>query len=241
MFWKKKEIKAAPADAGATTGVGETLTATKAAAPSQEKVEKPKVEKLPGPRLIPGLVERHLIAQYKIDADLVPVLKAVVRRRPGAERAFDCRIFDEAEAEASETQIRDYSSLDGHPELVLYEGWFDEDSKRVELKEMKKLVSEVPLFTEAEIQRKIEALSEPGSTVFFYQARGRTAGGPLGRGAAIVELNPNYPGKKGKKYFIYTANVIGMEPVTTRQKLFESDKPKEIAEWVKEAHHKRTY
>ncbi|MFB0557015.1 MAG: hypothetical protein ACETVW_04085 [Dehalococcoidia bacterium] len=206
-----------------------------------EKPPQPKVEKLPGPKPIPGLVGKHLIAEYKMDPDLVGILKAVVRKSPKAEKAFDCRIFDESEAEASEVQIKDYTSLDGHPELILYEGWFDDESKHVELEEKKKLIYDVPLFTETEILQKIEALTELGSTVFFYQARGPAVGGPLGRGAAIVELNPDYLTKKGRKYIIYTANVVGMEPVGERQKLFDSNKPKDIAKWVKNAHHKRAY
>jgi hypothetical protein len=206
-----------------------------------EKPTQPKAEKLPGPRPIPALVEKRLIADYKMDPDLVHIFKAVVRRSPKVEKAFDCRIFDESEAEAGEVQIKDYTSLDGHPELIFYEGWFDEGSKQVELIEKKRTSYDVPLFTETEIQQKIEALSEPGSTVFFYQARGPAVGGPLGRGAAIVELNPNYPAKKGKKYIIYTANVVGMEPVNNGQKLYDSDKPKEIAKWIKQAHQKRMF
>jgi hypothetical protein len=205
-----------------------------------EKSPQPKVEKLPGPKPIPGLVGKYLIAEHKIDPNLVQILKAVVRRSPKVEKAFDCRIFDGSEAEASEVQIKDYTSLDEHPELILYEGWFDEESKRVELEEKKKVIFDVPLFTETEILQKIEALSEPGSTVFFYQARGPAVGGPLGRGAAIVELNPNYP-TKGKKYIIYTANVVGMEPVSKGEKLFDSSKSKDVAKWIKEAHIKRAY
>lgn len=206
-----------------------------------EKPTQPKVEKLSGPRPIPGLVEKRLIADYKMDPDLVHIFKAVVRSSPKAEKAFDCRIFDESEAEAGGVKIKDYISLDGHPELILYEGWFDEGSKQVELIEKKRTSYDVPLFTEVEIQQKIEALSELGSTVFFYQARGPAVGGPLGQGAAIVELNPNYPAKKGEKYIIYTANVVGMEPVSNRQKLYDSNKPKEIAKWIKQAHQKRMY
>lgn len=199
------------------------------------------MEKLPGPMQIPGLVGKHLLTEYKMEPDLMQILKAVVRKNPKAVKMFDCRIFDPSEAEASEIRIKDYTSLDEHPELLLYEGWFDEGSKHAELKEVKKLSFNVPLLTEMEILQKIEALNEPGSMAFFYQARGPAVGGPLGRGVAIVELNPNYSGKKGKKYIIYTANVVGMEPVSRRQKLYESDKPKELARWVKESHHKRMY
>jgi len=211
MFGKKKQMAVAPVSEGAAVGV-----------PTQPKAEKARVERLQGPKQIPELVERHLITEYKMDADLVRIFKAVVRKRPEAERAFDYRIFDESEAEASEIQIKDYTALDEHPDFILYEGWFDEKSKHVELKERKKVSYDTPLFSETELQQKIEALSQPGSTVFFYQARGPAAGGPLGRGAAIVELNPDYPGKKGKKYTLYTASVVGMEPIAKRHKLFDS-------------------
>jgi hypothetical protein len=224
MFWKKKEASA--------TGSTATVSGVVPSAP--------KVEKLPGPRKIPGVVEKHLVNEYKMDAGLVQLLKAVVRKRPQAEGAFDCRIFDGSEAEAGEVGIADYNSLNEHPELILYEGWFNEDAKQVEMAERKKISFDVPLFTEAEIRQRIEGLSEPGKTVFFYQNAGPARGGPLGMGAAVVELSPSYP-KKGKKYVIYTTNVVGMEPVGNKNKLFDSDKSKDIAKWVKEAHNKRLY
>lgn len=199
-----------------------------------------KKEKLPGPKEIPGPVQSHLTIERKMDPDLVRLLKAVVRRSPKGEKVFDIRIFDQGEAEAKKIQVKDYPSLDEHPDLIIYEGWFNEAAKQVELEE-KKVIPDTTILTEAEIKQKIEGLTEPGGTVFFYMARGPNAGGPLGRGAAIFELNPNYPGKKQKKYIIYTADVIDMQPVGKGQKLFDSDKPKELVNWIKEVHHKRLY
>lgn len=105
------------------------------------------------------------------------------------------------------------------------------------------VIKDITIFTKAEIQQKIEALSEPGDTVFFYLAGSPSSGGPLGRGAAVVELNPNYPGKKQKKYIVYTDDVDGTQLVGKKQKAFDSDKPKDIANWVKERHFipSRTY
>jgi hypothetical protein len=208
---------------------------------TKEQGEATKIEKLPGPKNVPGLVEKYLTAEYKIEPALVQVLSIIMRKSPRSERAFDCRVFDPSEPEAMGVNIKDYNSLDEHPALILYEGWFDDGSKQVELVEKRKFTYDVPLFTEEQILQKIEALSEPGSTVFYYQARGPAAGGPLGRGAAVIELNPNYPQKRERKYNIYTASVVGTEPVANKQKLFNSDKPKEIAKWVKESHHKRMY
>ena len=54
-------------------------------------------------------------------------------------------------------------------------------------------------------------------------------------GSAVIELNPNYPGTKQKKYNVYPTDVIDMQPVGKGQKLFDSDKTKDIARWVKEA------
>jgi hypothetical protein len=206
-----------------------------------EKPPQPKVEKLPGPRPIPGLVQKHLITEWKLSPDMVSLLKAVVRKSASRETAFDIRVFDESEALARKEQVNDYTTLDEHPGLISYEGWFSDTSKLVELQEKKKVNWDTPLFTEAEIQQKIEALSEPGSTVFFYMARGGTHGGPLGMGATVIELNPSYADKKGKKYNIYTADVVDMQPVGKGQKLWDSNKPKDIARWVKDAHHKRMY
>lgn len=201
------------------------------------KADTAKVEKLPKPKEVPGLVAKYLVADKKIEEELVPVFKAVIRKSEKGDKTFDCRIYDEGEAQAMKVQVKDYTTLDAHPDLIVYEGWYDEATKKVELQEKKKVNFNVPLLTQEEITQKIEGLKEPGGSVFFYQARGPAFGGPLGRGAAIVELNPS----KGKKYLISTADVVGMEPVANKQKLFASDKPKDVAKWIKESHHKRMY
>jgi hypothetical protein len=198
-------------------------------------------EKLRGPGVIPGLVEKHLLTERKMDPNLAKILKSVVRKSATEEKAFNIRVFDESEALAKKVEVKDYTSFDERPDLIIYEGWFDEGLKQVKLEEKKRVSSDTTIFTEAEIQQKIEALKEPGSTVFFYIATGSGHGGPLGMGAAVIELNPNYPGKKQKKYNIYHADVVDMQPVVREEKSFDFDKPKDIARWVKNAHRKRMY
>jgi hypothetical protein len=195
--------------------------------------------KLSGPKAIPGLVQNYLVTERKMAPDLVKLLKAV-ERKSITEAAFNIRVFDDSEAIARKVQVKDYTSLDECTDLIIYEGWYDESAKQAQLEEKKKVNWDTPIFTQDEIQQKIEALSEPGNTVFFYSARGGRHGGPLGMGASVIELNPNYPGKKQKKYIVYMVDVIDMQPVKG-DKLFDSDKPKDIARWVKEGHHKRMY
>jgi len=196
--------------------------------------------KLSGPKEIPGPVRNYLVAERKMDSDLVKLLKAVEHKSTtGA--GFNIRVFDDSEAIAKKVQVKDYTSLDEYPDLIIYDGQFDRGSKQVNLEEKKKINWDTTIFTQVEIQQKIEGLSEPGSTVFFYAAAGNKRGGPLGMGAAVVELNPSYPGKKQKKYIVYSADVIDMQPVDMGEKIFDSDKPKDIARWVKDGHHKRMY
>jgi len=192
----------------------------------------------PAPRKLPGLVSRYLIEKQNKKADWINSLNAVIR--PNGENTLDIRIFDPTEALIKEVEVKDYATLDAHPELIFFEGKYSEQLKTVELKQKKELSvsQDIKLFTKEEIQQKIEQLTVPGSSVFFYLAGSPACGGPLGRGAAVVELNPNQD-KKQKKYIISVANVDGMEPVGKKQEIYRSDKAKEITSWVKEKHYKR--
>jgi len=197
--------------------------------------------KLPGPQAIPGLVQKHLVAERKMDPVLVQLLKAVVLKSATQQTGLNIRVFDDSEALAKKVQVQDYTSLDERPDLIIYDGWFDEGSKQVKLEEKNRVNLDTTIFTEAEILQKIEALKEPGGTVFFYMASGNGHGGPLGMGAAVIELNPNYPGKKQKKYNMYRTDVVDMQPLDKGQKAFDMDKSKDVASWLKSAHHKRVY
>jgi hypothetical protein len=197
-------------------------------------------EKPSRPKGIPGTVQNYLVAEKKMDPDLVKLLTAVERKgTTGA--TVNIRIFDNSEAIAKKVEVKDYTSLDECPDLILYEGWFDEGAKQVNLEEKTKANWDTPIFTQTEMQQRIEALKEPGNTIFFYTTAGNRHGGPLGMGAAVIELNPDYPGKKQKKYIMYTADVIDMQPVGKGDNVTDSDKPKNIASCVKNTHRKRMY
>jgi hypothetical protein len=195
--------------------------------------------KLSKPIAIPEILQKHLIAEKKVKSELAPLFMAAVRKTETSSR--DVRIFDLSDALANKVEVKDYTSLDTHPELILYEGTYDESTRAVKLEEKTKVDYETPIFTEDEIREKIEAMKEPGSTVFIYQAAGPAHGGPLGMGAAVIELNPNYPGKKEKKYNAYNVDIVNMQPAGKGDKLFGSDKAKELAGWIKNGHRPRQY
>jgi len=215
---------------------------------------KPEAENLPGPRSIEELVGRQMVADLKLDPDWTWQLRSVVHRRTGGPHRFDFRVFSETQVAAKKMKVKDYTFFDNYTDLILYQGWFDKVSMEVHFEENKPMAvpvtveaaaatsagvtppasCEVQIFTEQEIWQKIIGLSGPSSIVFFYLARGPALGGPLGRGAAIVELNPNYPGKKQKRYIFYTDDVDGGKPAGNRQKMFDSDSSREITKYIKE-------
>jgi len=212
MFWKKQPKDAAPAGTAA-------------------------LEKLPGPKNIPNFMGKYLTEKHEVESSRIWRLKALVRPSAKGGKVFDVRIFEDTEAVSNNVKVKNYTSLDQHPELLLFDGWFDEGSKEVAL-EAKRKVVKVKIYKEKEILSQIEALTKPGSNFLFYLAGSPASGGPLGRGAAIVELNPNYPKHGEKKYVLYITNIEGTEPVGKRQKFLDSDKAKQLVNWIKERHFK---
>ena len=101
--------------------------------PAKEEPPRPQAEKLPKPKDIPDLVGRYLVTEMGKDPDWVWKLKGAVRQRSESKGAFDVRVFDAAQAAAKKVTVKDYTSLDEHPDLILYEGWFDKKSMKVQL------------------------------------------------------------------------------------------------------------
>ncbi|MDD5703227.1 MAG: hypothetical protein PHU23_14415 [Dehalococcoidales bacterium] len=188
--------------------------------------------RLPGPKDIPEPLKKQLAVNQDIDPDAIPFLKAAMRYGEG--RSCDIRIYDPSEAEARNIKVKDYDSLTEIPEMIICEGEYDESTKKAEITSRKSM-PRAKLLTMDEILRQIEGMKEPGSSLFFYMAAGPGAGGPLGRGASIIKLNPTNGEKRQKKYSIYGASVIDGKPIGEGLKIFDSDKGKDIAKWLAEA------
>ncbi len=112
MFWKKK-----PAEAGTP--------------------QQPHAEKLPGPKDIPELAGRTLVVDHKKDPEWVWRLKSVIRQSPKGKKVFEVRIFDAAQAAQKQVKVENWNTLDAHPDLILFEGWFDKENYTAELQERK--------------------------------------------------------------------------------------------------------
>jgi hypothetical protein len=102
---------------------------------SKEVPEKVLKEKALKTREIPDTVGRELVTKMGKDPDWVWKLKAALRQRPDAKSAFDFRIFSEEQAGSKKVAIKNYDSLDANPELILFEGWYDKKTNKVEVRE----------------------------------------------------------------------------------------------------------
>lgn len=83
-----------------------------------------------GPQEMPQWAYRHLVVVLKADPDRVSLLKCTeqidfLENRP----VHVIRIFDPTRAQQGE--IKDFSSLDRYPNLILYEGHMDMESGEI--------------------------------------------------------------------------------------------------------------
>ena len=93
----------------------------------KHKETKEGVAKLPSPKGVPELVGRYMVVEEKKNPDWVWALKGVVRPA-GKRKAFYCRVFDEAQTSQVRVKVKDWASLDDHPDLILWEGYCDKET-----------------------------------------------------------------------------------------------------------------
>ena len=90
-------------------------------------------KKASGPKELPQQVGQFLVVKQKEDPDYVWSLRCVMRRREDNRDVSDIRIFSPDEADQMGIRLLNYDSLEAHPNLVIYEGWYDRESKEVRL------------------------------------------------------------------------------------------------------------
>jgi len=86
-----------------------------------------------GPKDIPGWIYMHLVTTLKAPSENLTGLRSVQKMGfwEGKPVTF-IRIYDPRASEEA-WQVKDFTSLDQHPELILYEGYWEKGSDRVYL------------------------------------------------------------------------------------------------------------
>ncbi|MEJ2657018.1 MAG: hypothetical protein P8012_07440 [Desulfobacterales bacterium] len=109
-FWRKNEIAAA-------SSVG-------------------KIQRLGKPSDLPQEIGRYLVVDQGMDPDWAWSLKCVKKPRENAKSTFDVRIFSSATAAQHGVKVRDYTSLDNHMDLAIFAGWYDKETRNVQLERL---------------------------------------------------------------------------------------------------------
>ncbi len=95
-----------------------------------------KVQRLSKPSDLPQEVGRYLVVDQGLEPDWAWSLKCVKKPRENAKNAFDVRIFSPATTAQHDVKVRDYTSLDDHMDLVIFVGWYDKQTRHVQLERL---------------------------------------------------------------------------------------------------------
>jgi len=76
---------------------------------------------------------RRLVVEKKYDPDWVWSLKMVTKIQEGEKAKFHYRVFDPLTLEGKNLKNIEYSSLDEHSDLVLFDGIYEKNSSKVEI------------------------------------------------------------------------------------------------------------
>lgn len=93
-----------------------------------------KSAKLGKPRDLPEPVGRKMVVEMKLDPDEVWSLKYVGRPAQNGGKSSEFRIFNPTKAQMAGVNVKDWTSLDDRPELILYTGIFDKGSNKVDMR-----------------------------------------------------------------------------------------------------------
>jgi hypothetical protein len=89
---------------------------------------------LPGPKSIPDAVGQQLVVSHKEEPDWVWTLKSVMKAdEAGDKDSFRIRVFSDSMATAAKVDVRDFTTLDAYPSLILYDGVFNKKLKAAKM------------------------------------------------------------------------------------------------------------
>ena len=73
-----------------------------------------------------------MVVSLKMDPDEVWALKCVSRPLEGRKKQFEFRIFSPSKAFASGVAVKDWSSLENRPDLIMFSGHYDNETGSVD-------------------------------------------------------------------------------------------------------------
>ncbi len=99
----------------------------------REKISATGEVKLAKPRDLPQQIGMYLVTRLKLDPDWVWNLKCVMRPKADVKRVFEIKVFNPATAAGKGVSVSSFSTLDQHPDLILFHGSFNKNTGNVEM------------------------------------------------------------------------------------------------------------
>lgn len=100
----------------------------------KNKSAAPESKRLHGPKELPPEVGRYMVTRMKLDADWVWDFRSLVRPKDGETAGtFEIRLFKDYKVREAGISVENYNSLDNHPELIAFEGWYVKGTETVEI------------------------------------------------------------------------------------------------------------
>ena len=93
-------------------------------------------KKLPGPKNIPTPVGSYLVTEAGMSPDLVWSLRAVIIPRSDEKDVIDIRVYNNNKAERNSVKVNNYHSLDDHPDLIIFDGWYNKATYAVRKRDL---------------------------------------------------------------------------------------------------------
>ncbi len=98
-----------------------------------EKDKSGKLVKRTKPGELPSIVGKYLVVDLKYDPDWVWQLKAAKIEKENRKGFFLFRIFDPSLALMKGIKVQHYATLDDHPELIYFDGWYEKFSWQLQV------------------------------------------------------------------------------------------------------------
>ncbi len=100
----------------------------------KNKTAATEAKKLPGPKELPPELGRYMVISMKLDPDWVWDLRSVACPKEGeAAGTYQIRLFKDYKVREAGLSVENYNSLDNHPELIAFEGWYVKGTKLIEI------------------------------------------------------------------------------------------------------------
>lgn len=94
-----------------------------------------KIPRSARPKALPEAVGRKMVVAMKLDPDMVWALKYVSRPKEGNGNIREFRVFDPVNSLNAGLSVKEWSSLDDRPDLILYSGYYDTGAVSIDIRQ----------------------------------------------------------------------------------------------------------